>query len=132
VKYFLRSDLSVSNSNSRGSRSPKQSVAMLSPPMGVEARVRERGCATPLCRRRPCQSAVTAILVVEHLVVFELPFEVGLVPKPNPIQIFAPDGSDQSFDESVRTWGAGNGFDLVCGELLILQRNQQFATDRLG
>jgi hydroxymethylpyrimidine/phosphomethylpyrimidine kinase len=36
---------------------------------------------------------VTAILVVEHLVVLELPFEVALVPKPDAIQILAPDGS---------------------------------------
>ncbi len=103
----------MSNSNSRGSRSPKQSGAMLSPPIGVEARVRERGCATPLCRRYSGQSRMTPILVVEHLVVVELPFEVGLVTKPDPIQILAPDGSDQPLDESVRTWGAGNGLDLI-------------------
>ena len=67
----------------------------------------ERGqvCATPLRRSHPRQSGMTAKLVVKHLVVLELPFEIGLVPKPNPIQIFAPDGSDQSLDESVRTWG---------------------------
>ena len=53
---------------------------------------------------------------LEYLVVVELPFEVGLVPKPNPIQIFAPDGSDQSLDESVRAWSAGNGFDLIDSE----------------
>jgi len=56
---------------------------------------------------------VTAILVVERLVVLELAFEVALVPKPDPIQILAPDGSDQPLDESMQTGRCGNGLDLI-------------------
>ena len=56
---------------------------------------------------------MTAILVVEHLVVLELAFEVALVPKPDPIQILAPDGSDQPLDESMRTGRCENGLDLI-------------------
>jgi hypothetical protein len=51
---------------------------------------------------------MTPILVVEYLVVVELPFEVGLVPKPNPIQIFAPivpiSGSTKVCERGVREW----------------------------
>ena len=108
-----RPRLSVANSDSRGGRGLKQAIAVLSPAIRVKVCERGRGCATPLRRSHPRQSGMTAKLVVKHLVVLELPFEIGLVPKPNPIQIFAPDGSDQSLDESVRTWGAGNGLDLI-------------------
>src|ERR1019366_1403507 len=107
------SALSVANSDSRGGRGLKQAIAVVSPAIRVKVCERGRGCATPLCRSHPRQSGMTAKLVVKHLVVLELPFEIGLVPKPNPIQIFALDGSDQSLDESVRTWGAGNGLDLI-------------------
>jgi hypothetical protein len=55
---------------------------------------------------------VTAIPVVEGLVVVELPFEVALVPEPDPIEIFEPDGSNQSLDERVRTC-TRNGLDLI-------------------
>jgi len=70
------------------------------------------GCAAALCRRHSCQSGVTPILVVERLVVLELPFEIALVPEPDPIQILAPDGADQAL-ERMRTWSTGNGLDLV-------------------
>jgi hypothetical protein len=56
--------------------------------------------------RRWChspQSGVTPILIVKPLVVVELPFQVALVPKADPIEIFAPDGSNQSLDERIRT-----------------------------
>jgi len=56
---------------------------------------------------------MTPILVVKYLVVFELPLEIGLVPKPDPIQILAPNGSDQPLDERMRTWRSGNGLDLI-------------------
>jgi hypothetical protein len=69
---------------------------------------------------------MTPILVVEHLVVPELPFEIGLAPKPDPIQILAPDGSDQSLDESMRTLRCGNG---VRGELQFM-RHLGFEIDR--
>ncbi len=105
--------VSVANSDSRGGRGLKQAIAVLSPAIRVKVCERGWGCATPLRRSHPRQSGMTTKLVVKHLVVLELPFEIGLVPKPNPIQIFAPDGSDQSLDESVRTWGAGNGLDLI-------------------
>jgi hypothetical protein len=57
-------------------------------------------------------------MVVEHHVVLELPFEIGLAPKPDPIQILALDGSDQSLDESMRTRRCGNG---VRGELQFIR-----------
>jgi hypothetical protein len=37
---------------------------------------------------------MTPRLVVKRFVVVELLFEVGLVPKPDPIQILTPDGAD--------------------------------------
>jgi hypothetical protein len=57
-------------------------------------------------------------MFVEHHVVLELPFEIGLAPKPDPIQILALDGSDQSLDESMRTRRCGNG---VRGELQFIR-----------
>ena len=69
---------------------------------------------------------MTPILVVEHLVVLDLPFEIGLAPKPDRIQILAPDGSDQSLDESMRTRRCGNG---VRGELQFM-RHLGFEIDR--
>jgi len=69
---------------------------------------------------------MTPILVVEHLVVLDLPFEIGLAPKPDRIQILAPDGSDQSLDESMRTRRCGHG---VGGELQFM-RHFRFEIDR--
>src|SRR5208283_3191710 len=112
-KRQMSANLSVANSDSRGGRGLKQAIAVLSPAIRVKVCERGRGCATPLRRSHPRQSGMTAKLVVEHLVVLELPFEIGLVPKPDPIQILAPDGSDQPLDESMRTGGAGNGLDLI-------------------
>ena len=105
--------LCVANSDSCGGWGLKQAIAVLSPAIRVKVCGRGRECAAPLRRCRPRQSGMTTKLVVKHLVVLELSFEIALVPKPNQIQIFAPDGSDQSLDESVRTWGAGNGLDLI-------------------
>jgi hypothetical protein len=51
--------------------------------------------------------------LVKPLVVVELRFEVALIPKPDPVQIFAPDGSNQSLDERMQTWVTGNGLDLI-------------------
>jgi hypothetical protein len=82
-----------------------------------------RHCAVPAL---VLPTPYDTILVVEHLVVLELPFEIGLAPKPDPIQIRAPDGSDQSLDESIRTRRSGNG---VRGELQFM-RHLGFEIDR--
>ena len=70
-----------------------------------------RYCAAPAFT--PAQRGMTPILVVKHLVIFELPLKICLVSKPDPVQILAPDGSDQPLDERMRTGRTGNGFDLV-------------------
>ena len=59
------------------------------------------------------QSGVAAMSVVVNLVAIELPFQIALVPKESLIEIFAPDGPDQSLDESVRTRCPGNRLDLI-------------------
>ena len=53
------------------------------------------------------------MIIVKHLVILELPFEVALVPEPDPIQKLAPISSDQSLDERMRTGRTGNRLDLV-------------------
>jgi hypothetical protein len=45
---------------------------------------------------------MAAMSVVVNFVAIELPFEIVLVPKQSLIEVFAPDGPDQSLDESVR------------------------------
>jgi hypothetical protein len=72
-----------------------------------------RECTTLLRRCHAPQSGVTAILIVEGLVVLELQLEIALVPKPDPIEILTTDGSDQSLDERMRTGCSGNGLELV-------------------
>jgi hypothetical protein len=47
------------------------------------------------------QSGVAAISIVETFVAIELPFKIVLVPKQSLIEIFAPDGPDQSLDETL-------------------------------
>ena len=84
--------VSVANSDSRGGRGLKEAIAVLSPAIRVKLCERGRGCATPLRRSHSRQSGMTAKLVVKHLVVLELPFEIALVPEPDPIQILTPDG----------------------------------------
>ena len=44
---------------------------------------------------------------------FELPVKIDRIPEERLVQIFAPDGSDQSLDERVRHRGARHGFDLL-------------------
>jgi hypothetical protein len=81
---------------------------MLMPPIGVEARVRRSaapvsplsvrsdndiGCRTPCCPRASIRGRSGS--------------------KPEPIQILAPDGSDQAFDESMRTGCYWNVLDLI-------------------
>ncbi len=61
------------------------------------------GCTIPVRGRHSGQSGVTAILVVKRSVIVELSLEIALVPEPDPIQILAPNGSDQSLDERMRT-----------------------------
>jgi hypothetical protein len=51
--------------------------------------------------------------VVVTFVAVELPFKIALVPKQSLIEIFAPDGADQSLDESMRAGYAGNRLDLI-------------------
>src|SRR5271168_4315916 len=72
-----------------------------------------RRSATALSRRDSGQSSVAAISVVVNFVAIELPFQIALVPKQSLIEIFAPNGRDQSLDESMRTGCAGNGLDLI-------------------
>lgn len=45
--------------------------------------------------------------------IIELADELDRVPEERTIKILAPDRSDQSFDEWMRTWDVGNGFDLL-------------------
>ena len=66
-----------------------------------------------MVRRDAGQSGVAAISVVVNLVTVELPLQIALVPKQSLIEIFAPDGPDQSLDERMRTGCAGNRFDLI-------------------
>jgi hypothetical protein len=69
--------------------------------------------AIALSRSDSDQSGVAAISVVLTFVAVKLPFKIDLVPKQSLIEIFAPDGPDQSLDESMRAGCAGNGFDLI-------------------
>ena len=59
------------------------------------------------------QSSVAAISVVVNFVAIELPFQIALVPKQSLIEVFPPDGPDQSLDERVRTRCPGNRLDLI-------------------
>jgi hypothetical protein len=59
------------------------------------------------------QSSVAAISVVVNFVAIELSFQIALVPKQSMIEVFAPDGPDQSLDEGVRTRCPGNRLDLI-------------------
>src|SRR5215469_15569642 len=59
------------------------------------------------------QSSVAAISVVVNFVAIELPFQIALVPKQSLIEVFPPDGPDQSLDKSVRTRCPGNRLDLI-------------------
>ena len=72
-----------------------------------------RRSATALSRSDSDQSGMAAISVVVTFVAVELPFKIALVPKQSLIEIFAPDGPDQSLDESMRAGCAGNGLDLI-------------------
>src|SRR5215469_3010494 len=45
------------------------------------------------------QSSVAAISVVVNFVAIELPFQIALVPKQSLIEVFPPDGPDQSLNE---------------------------------
>ncbi len=72
-----------------------------------------RRSATALSRRDSGQSGVAAMSVVVNFVAIELPFQIALVPKQSLIEILAPDGPDQSLDESMRTGCVGNGLDLI-------------------
>jgi len=69
--------------------------------------------ATALSWRDAGQSGVTAMSVVVDLVTVELPLQIALVPKQSLIEVFAPDGPDQSLDESVRPRCPGNRLDLI-------------------
>ncbi len=60
-----------------------------------------RRTATALSGSESGQSSVAAMSIVVNFVAVELPFQVALVPKQSLIEIFAPDGPDQSFDESM-------------------------------
>ena len=53
--------------------------------------------ATALRRRDFDQSGVAAMSVVVTFVALGLPFKIALVPNQSLIEIFAPDGADQSF-----------------------------------
>ena len=68
---------------------------------------------TALSRGDAGQSGVAAISVVVNLIAVELPFKVALVPKERVIEVFAPDGPDQSLDESVRSRCAGHRVDFI-------------------
>src|SRR5271156_491023 len=69
--------------------------------------------AIALSRSDSEQSGVAAMSVVVTFVALELPFKIALVPNQSLIEIFAPDGPDQSLDESMRAGCAGNGLDLI-------------------
>jgi hypothetical protein len=51
--------------------------------------------------------------VVINLIAVQLSFKIALVPKQSLIEVFTPDGPDQSLDESIRTGRAGDGLDLI-------------------
>jgi hypothetical protein len=65
--------------------------------------------ATALNRDASGQSGVAATSVV----MVELPFQIALVPIQSLIEVFAPDGSDQSLDEGMRMGCVGDGLDLI-------------------
>src|SRR5215469_15794817 len=89
----LRQQLCVANSSSRGGRSLVQPTAVATPAIRVQSRARRRGCGAVVpALLRPAR--VTPMLVVKRLVILELPFEVAALPKPDSIQILAPNGSD--------------------------------------
>ena len=103
----------VAKYNSSGGRGLKEAVAVFSPAVGVKVCDSMRRSAAALRRRDSAQSGVATISVVVNLVTIQLPLKIALVPKQRLIEVFAPDGPDQSFDESMRTGCAGNGLDLI-------------------
>ena len=70
-----------------------------------------RRSATALSLSDSDQSGVAAISVVVTFVAVELPSRIALVPKQSLIEIFAPDGPDQSLDKSMRV--GVEGMDLI-------------------
>jgi hypothetical protein len=69
--------------------------------------------AVVLSRGDAGQSGVAAMSVVINLIAVQLSFKIALVPKQSLIEVFTPDGPDQSLDESMRTGCAGDGLDLI-------------------
>ena len=64
-------------------------------------------------RRHPAQSGVTPMIIVKRLVGLELPLEIALVPKPDSVEILAPDSFNQALNKCMRTRRARDGLDLV-------------------
>jgi hypothetical protein len=53
------------------------------------------------------------MLIVVSLVRLEPALEITLAPEPDPVQVLAPDGSDQSLDKGMRTRRNGNVLELL-------------------
>jgi len=86
---------------------------MLSPCLGTERRRAALQLASALCRRGAVKRAVDAQFVVIIPECLELAREVGRVPEELPIEILAADGTDQPFDERMRSRLIGYGLDLI-------------------
>jgi hypothetical protein len=103
----------VANSNSGGSRGLKEAVAVSAPVIRIESCGRRRKCTSPLSRREPGQSGVTAIPVVIRLVGFQLELEIALAPKKCPVEKLSPYVSISRSTKACE-WGVpGTGLDLV-------------------
>ena len=72
-----------------------------------------RRSATALSWGDAGQTRVAAMSVEVNLVAIELPFQIALVPKQSLIEVFAPDGPDQSLNESMRSGCAGHRLDFI-------------------
>ncbi len=70
------------------------------------------GYAALLRRRYSDEADVTAMLIVVSVIRLELALEIALTPEPDPVQVLAPDDSDQSLDKGMRTWRIGDGLNL--------------------
>jgi hypothetical protein len=75
--------------------------------------MRRSGHATLLRRRYSGETGVTAMLIVEGFIVLELPLEITLAPEPGPVQVLAPDGSNQPLDKGMRSRRIGDGLNLL-------------------
>jgi hypothetical protein len=97
--------VSGANSQSCGNGRLKQAAAVRLPRIRIEFRQCERSGADTSRRSDTVEGAMNPIRIVMGSEIFQLPREVDRIPEEHVVKIFAPNGSDHSFNERMRNWG---------------------------